>query len=164
MNTAMRRLVTLVVLAAGLLLGTGPVMQGTAQDEPYSGSVDITIGTRASTVARVMVQVPVTVTCTLPSVPWETGPVSIWAAMHVEVTQASGRSVVTGERDLYQLEALCDGTPHEIVVEVFGNGTFHGGQAVVNAFMDVSFVSWDPQYIELGAHDATGNQVIRIGG
>ena len=167
MKMSVGRLMLLAALAMGLAVGGGQVTPAQAQDEPgepYPGSFELVLGERATVVARAMIQVPVTLTCTMPSVPWETGEISTNASVTVQVTQASGRTNVTGETSLYYLEPNCDGTPHVLLVDVIGDAPFKGGKAIVSAYGGVSFFAWDPQYIELGASDQTGNQVVKLGG
>jgi hypothetical protein len=164
MKTQLVRMTFLMVMVLGLAVGTEVTTPVRAQEEPLPGSIEITLGEQATMVAKVMVQVPVTVTCTMPSVPWETGPFGSNASVTVRISQAVKKNVVSGETALYNLQAECDGTPHTIVAEIIGDAPFKNGEAVVSAFGGVSFVAWEPQYIELGASDSTGNQVIRLKG
>jgi hypothetical protein len=164
MRTWIIRLTLLLCMAIGITAGIGSRTPVEAQDEPYPGSIEISLGDRGTVVARAMVQIPITLTCTMPSVPWETGPFGTNASITVRISQAAGRNIVNGETTLYGLEPICDGTPQSLVVEIIGDAPFKGGQAVVSAYGGVSFVAWEPQYVELGASDSTGNQVIRLGG
>jgi hypothetical protein len=164
MTARIVRVTMLVLMVMGLAVGAAATAPVRAQDEPDPGSMEITLGERANVVARTMVQIPITLTCTMPSVPWETGPFGTNASVTVYVSQAAGRSIVKGEASLYNLEPQCDGTPRSLVVEVIGDGPFKGGPAVVSAHGGVFFVAWEPQYVELSAGDSTGNQVVRFGG
>jgi len=162
MKSFVVRMMLLAAIAIGLAGISGIQSPVRAQDEPYPGSFEIGLGEQGSVVAKLMARIPVILTCTMPSVPWETGNFSESASLTLYVSQAVHKTVASGEASLYNLASVCDGTPHTVNVEVIADVPFKKGDAVVRAFGGVSFVAWDPQYVELNAGDSTGNQVVKL--
>lgn len=89
------------------------------------GTMSITIGRTATLQARLVVNVPVTVTCTSPA-----DAISVdgtFAALQVQ--QASGKGVAQATGFGQQL--TCDGLPHTFTMSAAATGlVFHGGSAV----------------------------------
>ena len=123
-----------VALAFTLALAVG-VLAPTAAHASVGGgpSVTIMLGTRAELVNRVLVQVPVTGTCTPPN-----GAVSTFDDLSVMVQQAFGKALATG---FGFTSVPCDGTPFTINVGVTTGGpvAFHNGSAVAQASLFASF-------------------------
>jgi hypothetical protein len=115
------------LLIAVLLLPIGFLAPTKAQ-----AADTITVGSTAELTARVLVNVPVTVTCG-PYVPISN---PLAPQVGVTVTQASGKSVASGTG--FVSTPTCDGTPHDYVVPVTPNSPlppnvpFHGGKAIVS--------------------------------
>jgi hypothetical protein len=117
----MRR--TLISLAAVATSLVALVVPGLAKADP---GVSVAIGPTATLQSRVLLTVPVTVTC---------DPVGDFFSMSfVSVEQASGTKIASGSGFLPTV--TCDSAPHTYGVSVLANTTgppFHGGQAVVSA-------------------------------
>jgi hypothetical protein len=121
------------ITAAGLLVIaalTAPA--GVAADTTGGGSgtdfgtITITIGPAATLKARLIVTVPMTITCTTPA-----DAISVdgtWAS--VNLIQASGRTVAGGSAAIVAF--ACDGAPHSYSTTIVATSVpFHGGSARV---------------------------------
>jgi hypothetical protein len=121
-----------------------------------AAAVGITLGSRATLTARVLVTVPVTVTC---------GPFDqFFGAMSNSVTveQAAGNGIATGTGSIADL--VCDGTPHTSQAGVLAAPTskpFHGGSAVASASLVVNGIIGGQFVFDFGQ---AGPQVIAIRG
>ena len=100
---------------------------GLAKADP---GVTVAIGSSATLQSRVLLTVPVTVTC---------DPVGDFFPMSfVSVEQASGTKIASGSGFLPTI--TCDSAPHTYGVSVLANSSgppFHGGQAVASASVSI---------------------------
>lgn len=96
------------------------------------GSISISIGRTATLQAHLIVNVPVTVTCTPP-----VDAVSVDGTdAAVQVMQAAGKSIATGTG--YITTLACDGLPHAYLTPAIATTVpFHGGSAVASASASV---------------------------
>jgi hypothetical protein len=140
-----------------LALGLPVVLAAFFASAPAAAAtVGITLGSPATLTARVLVTVPVTVTC---------GPFDQFlGAMsnNVTVEQASGNGIATGTGSIADL--VCDGTPHTSQAGVLAASTsrpFHGGSAVASAFLTVDGIIGGQFVFDSGQ---AGPQVIAIHG
>jgi hypothetical protein len=92
--------------------------------------VTVTIGPTATLQSRVLLTVPVTVTC---------DPFGDFFSMSfVSVEQASGRQIAHGSSFIPTI--TCDSAPHTYPVSVLADASgppFHGGQAIVSASVNL---------------------------
>jgi hypothetical protein len=113
-----RRSAAFLIAAAGLAVLGRPAAAQT-------GTISVEIGSIGEVVARILVTVPVTVTCTsvdqgLPFV-------------HLDVFQGAGRTTAYALGDT---AVICDGTERTYQVNALAITTpFHGGRAVASAFV-----------------------------
>jgi hypothetical protein len=120
------------------------------------GTVSVTIGRSAHVQARLIVDVPLTITCTPPA-----DAVSVDSAFDaVQVMQASGKSVATGDG---YAQFTCDGLAHTYTTAVVGKSIpFHGGTAVV--WVEVSLCGTLADYSYACTTVVTPWTTIKIGG
>ena len=112
--------------------GGGPASaaSGVGSTEPAT----VQIGPRAELVARVIVALPVTVTCA----PLPGGAVT-FGGVFAQVYQAQGRTVLSGSGFANVAANSCDNSPHTYIVDVYPNsnasgvGVFHFGPAAATA-------------------------------
>jgi hypothetical protein len=96
------------------------------------GTITITVGKTATLQAHLIVNVPVTVTCTPP-----VDAVFVDGTFDaVQVMQAVGKGVATGSG--YDTNVACDGIPHTYLTSAIATTVpFHGGSAVASASASV---------------------------
>lgn len=116
--------VYLAAVAASLV---ALVVPGLAQADP---GVTVTIGSTATLQSRVLLTVPITVTC---------DPVGDFFSMSfVSVEQASGTRIASGSGFISTL--TCDSAPHTYQVSVLAGASgppFHGGSAIASASVSI---------------------------
>lgn len=147
-----RHLVRIVLAAA---LGTALVAAGLAVPAAAQSEVTITVGATGTLQSRILVTVPVQITCSPIEVALgDTGG---------SIEQAAGREIAHGggAADLPITAIVCDGTPHPAsftFLADFDSPPFHGGDAVVIVgvtLCDANFVcesgSSGPQIVKLRA-------------
>lgn len=119
-----RSLISFATVAATLV---ALVVPGLASADP---GVTVGLGSGATLQSRVLLTVPVTVSC---------DPVGDFFSMSfVSVEQASGTQIASGSGFLPTL--TCDGAPHSYAASVVANAAgppFHGGQAVASASVSI---------------------------
>jgi hypothetical protein len=119
------------VLAVGAFVLTAAIpTTASAAGGPGVG-MTLTIGSPITLTDRLLVQVPVVVTCTTPLA----NPVN-FGGVFVTVQQAAGRSIAAGFG--FANLTTCPTSPTTVVVNVLPNGgmtgpPFHGGNAIVSA-------------------------------
>lgn len=120
-----RNAAALAVVASTVV---GLIIAGPAQANP---GVTVAIGSSATLQSRVLLTLPVTVSC---------DPVGDFFAMSfVSVEQAAGRQIARGTGFNFPLP-VCDSTPHTYPVSVLADASgppFHGGQAVAFASVNI---------------------------
>jgi hypothetical protein len=104
---------------------------GGGGDSNGFGTISVTIGSTARLQARLIVNVPVTITCTPP-----VDAVSVDGVFEaVQVMQASAKSVATGDGFA---QFACDGLAHTTTTAVVGKSIpFHGGKAIASVEANV---------------------------
>jgi hypothetical protein len=120
-----QRALMLLAVAATTLIAL--IVPGLAHADP---GVTVAIGPTATLQSRVLLTVPVTVTCE---------PIGDFFGMSfVSVEQASGRQIARGSGFIPTV--TCDSAPHAYLVSVLADASgppFHGGQAVVTAVVSL---------------------------
>ena len=123
LRTTAASLIVIAALAAPAGVAADTTGGGSGSD---FGTISITIGRTATLKARLIVTVPITITCTPP-----VDAISVdgtWAA--VDLIQASGRTVAGGSA--YNGAFACDGQPHTYATTLVATSApFHGGSALV---------------------------------
>lgn len=121
--------------AGGGLASTGGGTASTASGVGFTEPATVQIGSSAKLIARVVVALPVTVTCAL--LP---GGNVAFGGVFAQVFQAQGRSVLAGFGFASVPANACDNNPHVYTVDVFPestasgtSGVFHGGPAAASA-------------------------------
>jgi hypothetical protein len=117
-------LITPVAVAASVV---ALVMPALAKADP---GLTVALGSSATLEARVLVHVPITVTCDLGG--------DFFAMSFVSIQQASGTQIASGTGSLSTV--TCDAAPHTYAVSVMANPSgppFHGGQAVAFASVNI---------------------------
>ena len=121
----MRRSLTYLALLATSLVAL--LVPGLAQADP---GVVVAIGPAATLQSRVLLGVPITVTC---------DPLGDFFVMsYVSIEQASGTRIAAGSG--YVPTVVCDSAPHAYQVSVLADASgppFHGGQAVAFASVNI---------------------------
>lgn len=124
----------------------------------------------AQLIARVVVQVDLTITC-------DPKPESVWpisttwsdAWAWVEVRQAVGRQQVSGWADMwFDPDVYCDGLPHTLQATISGDAAYHfkAGRAALQAGVNATYElwneeTWENDWVSVGAQ--TGWIEVRIG-
>lgn len=151
--------------AAGLVTdvhagGAGGGTASTASGIGFTEPAAVQIGSTAELIARVVVALPVTVTCA----PLPGGAVT-FGGVFAQVFQAQGRSVLSGSGFASVPASACDNSPHVYTVDVFPGstasgaaGVFHHGPAAAAASADACDSSFDC------AAGSAGVQQVQIGG
>lgn len=118
---------SLISVAAVVGTCVALVVPGLAKADP---GVTVSIGSTATLESRVLLTVPITVTC---------DPVGDFFSMSfVSVEQASGTRIAHGSGFISTL--TCDSTPHTYPVSVLADTSgppFHGGPTVASAFVSI---------------------------
>jgi hypothetical protein len=136
---------------AALLAASAATALGAAA--PASAAVTVTVPATADLTARLLVVVPVTVTCG----PYEVTPP--FASLNVQLSQAVKKHIATGQVFFGMGTAFltCDGVPHTYTANVMANASgppFNKGNALITA---TAFASGSPP-----DQGAAGPQVIRL--
>jgi hypothetical protein len=117
-------LISAAAVVASVVALVGP---GLAKADP---GVTVAIGSTATLQSRVLLTVPITVTC---------DPVGDFFTMSfISVEQASGSRIASGSGFISTL--TCDSAPHTYPVNVLADTSgppFHGGQAVASASVNI---------------------------
>ena len=139
---------------AGFTLAAALPVTTSAAGGPFQPGVNVTIGSPITLQSKLLVTVPVTVSCPTPFAgAFAFGDVS------ASVMEAYGKSVSQGNGDV-QISS-CDVNPHTFYVQVLPNtfptpsGPFHGGQAIVSAsalVCDTTFACYGGSAGPIAAH------------
>jgi hypothetical protein len=143
-----------IVAMAGFALAAALPVTASAAGGPFQPGVNVTIGSPITLQSKLLVTVPVTVSCPIAFAgAFQFGDVS------AAVMQANGKSVSQGNGDI-QL-AGCDANPQTVYVQVLpttyptASGPFHGGQAIVTAsalVCDTTFACYGGSAGPIAAH------------
>ena len=129
LGVAVTSFVILAALATPLGVAADTTGGGSGTD---FGTITIQVGPTATLKARLLVTVPVTITCTPPIDAIAVD--GTWAA--VNIIEASGKTVASGGADLGGF--ACDGLPHTYSTTIAALSVpFHGGAALVSVAASV---------------------------
>jgi hypothetical protein len=123
MTGAFRRGAALLAASAATALGVAA---------PASAAVTVSVPAKADLTARLLVVVPVTVTCG----PYEVPP--LFSSLSVQLSEAVKKQIAQGQVFLGMGTALvtCDGAPHTYTANVVANSSgppFRKGDALITA-------------------------------